>query len=168
LSQSPGKDNSRRYDNPCLIIMADLGVDGRSLTISFLLVSNHNDVPGRGWSVRIASGGVSELNLQGFKIHSFIRGFFFPVQNDEPIIHLSQTRTSALHLCNLAFLVQHLGQWNQCFYFLLVPCGWHEISRSFRPPACNATLATQLSQALLNVNQRCRSPNGHKQGRAAK
>lgn len=57
--------------------MADLGVDGRSLTISFLLVSNHNDVPGRGWSVRIASGGVSELNLQGFKIHSFIRGFFF-------------------------------------------------------------------------------------------
>jgi len=76
LSQSPGKDNSRRYDNPCLYHNGGLGVDGRSLTISFLLFSNHNDVPGRQLSVRIASGGVSQLNRKGFKIHSFIRFLF--------------------------------------------------------------------------------------------
>lgn len=132
MSQSPGNCPSRRYDNPCLL-MAGLGVDGRSLTISFLLFSNHNDVPGRVWPVRIASGSLSELNREGFTC-------FFPVQNDGPISHLSQTRTSALHLCKLAFLVlaQHLGQWNQYFYFLLILCGWCEISRSFRPHACNA------------------------------
>jgi hypothetical protein len=145
---------------------------GRSLTISFLLFSIHYDVPGRGWSVRIASGCVSELNLQGFKIHSF---FLFQSKTmDQSFICLKHVPRRCTYATS-QFLVQHLGQWNQCFYFLILSAAvWFRVDgtkshgHSALLHVTNATLATQLSQAQLNVNQRCRSLNGHKQERGAK